>query len=234
MDKKTKYILRALLGVVFCYVVYFIADVMIYTHSMSNTRWKEYAYFFKDSIFQDVDTFAYSYVMKRDIYNVFNYKPNSVGKNIYDRTICLPGDTMYSFVIWEFKDLSNVKLNDIEINSDVDLSQLVIKDGEVLESKSELPVSIHSGFEFHNMNVNLDEKSILIRKIKGANYKGFYGILNRLSLSNENGDHEIFFDFLPKRPSVLLLYKSRKSFFVILINSTIPFDENIIKVLNLR
>ncbi|MNY41144.1 hypothetical protein D3C86_1759330 [compost metagenome] len=56
-----------------------------------------------------------------------------------------------------------------------------------------------------------------------------------MSLSNEKGEHLILSDFTKgPTPTVFLFYKGHQSFYVIIINSENPFDENIIKILNLE
>jgi len=59
------------------------------------------------------------------------------------------------------------------------------------------------------MTVNVDNHSKIEKKIEGRNYKGFIGSINRISLSNENNEHEIFIDYVPIQKQVLfLIYNS--------------------------
>lgn len=174
---------------------------------------------FKDSAKSDINTnFCYTYIKKRDVYNCFHYK-----------------DT-YRIIVWEFKDLSNVELKKATINQNVNLDDVTFESGEVLNKKSGLEATIKYGFAFnHAMTVNLDKFSKIERTFEGTNYKGFYGSINQMSLSNEKGEHEILLDYTKGlTPTVFLFYKGHQSFYIIMINSKKPFDESIIKILNLK
>jgi len=108
--------------------------------------------------------------------------------------------------------------------------------GEILNLGSDLEIPINFGFVFNNvMNVNLDESSKIERTFEGINYKGFYGSINEMSLSNEKGEHEILLNYTRgQTPTVFLFYKGHQSFYIIMINSKKSFDESIIKILNLK
>ena len=75
-----------------------------------NTTSKKYYWIFKDSVIGDIDSnFNFSLVKERDIFNHFIYKGH------------------YLITIWEFKDLSNIDLNQATITSgkiipDLDIS----------------------------------------------------------------------------------------------------------------
>jgi hypothetical protein len=173
---------------------------------------------FKDSVKSDIDTnFCYSYLKKRDVYNNFHYKGT------------------YNIIIWEFKDLSIAELKKATINQNVNLDDVKFGSGEILNKKSDLEITIKYGFAFnYTMNVNLDGYSKIERNFEGANYKGFYGSINKISLSDEKGEHQILLDYTKgQTPTVFLLYKGHQSFYLIMINSEKPLDESIINILNL-
>lgn len=173
----------------------------------------------KDSAKTDIDTnFCYSYAKKRDVYNNFAYK-----------------DT-YNVMVWEFKDLANAELKKATIYRNVNFDDVKFDSGEILNKGNDLEITINYGFVFNDaMNVNLDKYSKIQRDISGPNYKGFYGSINKMSLSNEKGEHQIISDFTTElTPALFLFYKGRQSFFIIMIYSDKPFDENIIKILNLE
>ena len=191
--------------------------------------------FFKDSIKQDIDSINSSDVKDRDICNYFHYVPNSAGKDFSDVYMTHRQDySIYNIVIWEFKDLSKIRLDDIAINPDVNLDSIQLEKGEILNSKSDIQTSIIRGYSFKNMGVNLNTRSTLQKEITGINYKGFYGIVSKMSLINEDGKTQIFFNFFPEQQTLLLFYKGHQSFFLIIINCNKPFDESIIKILNLN
>ena len=56
-----------------------------------------------------------------------------------------------------------------------------------------------------------------------------------MSFANETGETQILFNYQNTvQPTLLLFYKARGSFFVILVNSDEPFDEGIIRMFNLK
>lgn len=236
MDKNTKYLIRIGVMIILGYVIYFIGDYIIYGHSTDLKKWKEYTYLFNDSIIQNVDTFlAYSDVGRNDVYTNFHYIPNDSGRSIEEKFLNNPKDTAYNVVFWEFKKLANIDIDDINIRLNQNLGQLKLKRGEILNSKSDQRVAIHYGFEYNSMNINLDNNSQIDKFITGKNYKGFIGLANRMSFSNENEEHEIFIDYVPPRKQVLfLVYKRKQRFFLIIIRSDKLFDKSIINILNLK
>jgi hypothetical protein len=218
MNKTQKIIVYSAISLVICYFVYFLMGILIFSHSHDRKTYKQYMWLFKDSVKNDIDTnFSYSYFKKRDIYNNIHYK------------------RINHIIIWEFKDLSSADLNKIAINQNVNLDNIKFWSGEVLNVRGSVEIMVNYGFAFKNMNLNLDNISKIERHFETVNYKGFYGILNKMSLSNEKGEHQIIFEYAHSRtPTVLLLYKGHKSFYLIMINSEKPFDESIIEILNLK
>jgi hypothetical protein len=215
-----------------CYVIYFVYVTVRYGHSHDWNTCKQYLWIFKDSVKNDIDppsrySICAGWTKKRDVYNFLHY---------YNK------DEMYIVAIWEFKDLTNINLNNITTYQDTDLSNIKFISGEILNSDSSFPVTINYGFSFHNaMNINLDSYSKVAGTFEGPNYKGFYGKLHKMSFSDEKGKHQIVFDYTDKpyktsfSPTVFLVYKGHQSFYVIIINSEKPFkDASIINILNLQ
>jgi len=201
---------------------YFLYSIFIITknrHHVEITNYRPYLWILNDSIKNEVDTIHFSgYIRKRDI--------------LYEYII----DNQYYISIWDFKDLKGISLNEITINPYVDLSYVDIVPREVLDAKENPEINIELGFSFNgSINLNIDNNSKIIKSIDTPNYKGFYGVVNKLSLSNVKGKHLILFDYTKENePTVFLFYKSNKGFYMILINSkNIPFDESIINLLNL-
>jgi len=236
MNKRFKYLIRVVVVVLVGYVIYFISDYMIFGHSTDLKKWKEYIYLFNDSIIQDVDTIlAYSDVTRNDVYTNFHYIPNDSGRSVEEKFFYNPKDTAYNVVFWEFKKLSNVSVNNVVFRTNKNLDHLKLERGEILNSKSDQRVSIHYGFEYQNININIDNHSKIEKFINGKNYKGFIGSINRMSFSNENEEHEIFIDYLPGQKQVLfLVYKNKNQFFIIIIRSDKQFKENLINILHLQ
>lgn len=218
MNKTLKVIIAGIIAIIISYFFYFFYGIIRYSHSSDWQTYKQYMSIFKDSAKKDINpNFCYSYVKERDVYNNFDYKD------------------IYTIIVWEFKDLANAELKKSTINQNVDLEDVKFEAGEILNKGSDLEFTINYGFVFNSaMNVNLDKYSKIERTFKGANYKGFYGSVNQMSLSNEKGEQQILSGFTKgQTPTVFLFYKGHQSFYIIMINSKNPFDENIIKILNL-
>jgi hypothetical protein len=187
-------------------------------------------WFFKKIIRDNIDpsgySVCYSEVKKHDNRNIFHYYQDG---------------NMYPIVIWEFKDMANASLSKIAVNQHVDFSDIRVR-GVILDSQSSMPVSVKYTAAFHNaMSINLDGLSKIDGTFSGANYKGFYGTIDKMSFSNEKGEQQIVFDYTDKpyktsfSPTVFLLYKGHQSFYVIIINSEHSFkDASIINILNLQ
>ena len=194
-------------------------------HSGDWEKPKDYMWIFKDSVKKDIDTtFYFSWVKKRDIYNHFIYKGH------------------YFITLWDFKDLYPLDLDDVIINSKVSLDELDTSDGkgEVLNSKSSPKIAIRFGRTFHNkIKINLDNNSDILKRIEKENYKGFYGIVNKMTFSN--GSNEDCIQFLypkGKEQTLLLLCKRNPEVYLIIIESqdsiNYKFDENILNILDLE
>jgi hypothetical protein len=170
MYRKLKILAFGLIAIVICYVIYFFYEIIRYSHSSDWQTYKQYVWLIKDSLKNEVDTnFSYSYVKRRDVYNMIHLKG-------------------YNIIIWEFRDLDKTKLKKININQNVNLDGIKFSSGEVLNKKSDLEITIKYGFEFnYGMNVNLDEYSKLEKSIERESFKGFYGSINKMSLSDERG-----------------------------------------------
>jgi len=234
MYKNIKIVFKVIVSFIFCLIVTNIIYSYITSYKSDFVTWKQYMYFFNDSIKPDVDTtLSFSDVKNRDICNFFHYIPNSIGMNMSDKFIYHRKDTIYDVMIWEFKDLSRMKLNDITFIQDVNLDSLKLEKGEILNSKSDIQTSVIQRFSFKKIGVELNTRSTLQKEIKGTNYKGFCGIVSKMSLINENREAQIIFNFFPVKQTVLLFYKGHQSFFLIMINSDKLFEEDIIKILNL-
>ncbi|WP_348799191.1 hypothetical protein [Flavobacterium adhaerens] len=218
-----KIIIAGIVAIGISYLSYFFYGIIRYSHSSDFQAYKQYMWIFKDSAKKDINpNFCYSYVKERDVYNNFDYKDN------------------YNIIVWEFKDMGNAELEKSTINQNVDLGDVKFESGEILNKGSDLEFNINYGFVFnYAINVNLDEYSKIERTFRGANYKGFYGSINQMSFSDKKGEHQILSKYTEgATPAIFLFYKGHQGFYIIMINTMVvskkPFDENIIKILNLE
>lgn len=214
---KLKYILYPAIIIMVCITFH-----QIYSAHSSNfmTTSRKYMFFFKDSIVDKIDTLSASYVADQDILNNFIY---------YDK------DNRYYVAIWEFNNLRNYNLDDVFINTHSIMNKSKFDLQETLNPNGPCPISIKYLYKIDGMILNLDENTKILKELRGKNYKGFYGLVDRISICNKKGDPQIFFNFKSsKTPTIMLLYKGHNSFYVLKINSKKEFDEKIIKILNLN
>ncbi len=220
MSKKFKILGSIALTIVLAYLLYFYFNVIRPSHSFDGQVYKKYLWILKDSARKNIDPlFCYSYAQKQDIYNSFNLKGN------------------YVVIFWEFKSLRNVPLRKVVINQNMYLGDLNFSSGETLNAKSDMPITIKSDYSFKNlMEIDVGTDSKIEKQIKGPNYKGFYGKIKRMALRNENGGDQILFNYVGgPTPTLCLVYKGHKSFFLIVINHIDkPLNPDIIRILNLK
>lgn len=219
MNKLPKYVFFGIIWIIVGYFVLFISGIFIFKH---DTEWivdKKYFNMFNDSARTNVDTlFCSSSVKKNDVYSHFIYKKN------------------YYVSIWEFKNMESISLDEIHYNQKANLDEIKFLAGEVLDVKSSRELTIKFGFNFNNtMQVNLDEYSKIKKTFSGKNYKGFYGIANRIALSDGEGEHQLYFDYENMQAPVLyIFYKKQPSFYVITIDTdSIPLDEKMVGIFKL-
>ncbi|WP_321516023.1 hypothetical protein [Marinifilum fragile] len=126
-------------------------------------------------------------------------------------------------------------MDSIFYNEKLTLDEVDIRSGEIFNPKAKNRVKIKYGYSFNKrFNLHLDKRSEIHKRFEGANYKGFSADIYKMSFSNEYGEHQILFDYLEKIPSVVVLYKARGSFFVIIIDSKYPVHWTAINYLNIE
>ncbi len=238
MNKIAKKIILTFGCLVIGYVIYFIADETMNSHTVFTNRkeWKEYIHLFNESIVQDVDTLSAStYVGNKDIYMSFNYVPGLSFLDKHEQAIFRSKkDTVYFVTFWAFKELDHFPLDSIDFRFNRSLDHLKVGRGEVLSPYSKQPVSIRYGYEYKDITINVDNKSGNVKLINGKNYKGFLGDLNRVSFSNEKEEHDIFIDYEFKRPVLFLVANIDSALYLITINSEIKFDESILSIIDFK
>lgn len=208
-----------IISLVTAYFGYFIYCSAKYSYKIDMNNYKPYFWIFKDSAKIDVDTNIFvGCIRKTDLFYHYIYKQN------------------YYIGIWEFKNLNNVDLGKINFYQKTKLDNVNFFTSEILNKNNSPEITVKFGSFFnHGINLNLDEFSTIIREFKTLNYKGFYGRINKMSLSRENGEHLVIFDCKNEIESYLILfYKRHNRFYVISVNSDLAFDENILKILNLE
>lgn len=218
MNKKIKIVLFSIALIALCYIGYFIYGVVKYSHSHDWETYKNYYWIFKDPIKKEIDTnYSYSLVKDSDVYNDFSYKD-------------------YRIILWEFNDLGNKTVSEIIYNENVDLDNIrKFRSGEILNKNSDLEITVKFGFSLENgFKINLDKNSSIDKKLTGDCYQGFYGHISKLSLCNNNEEHQIILNYTEGiTPSIFLIYEKNEKFYIIIINSKKQLEEDIINILNL-
>ncbi|MCG3164833.1 MAG: hypothetical protein POELPBGB_00592 [Bacteroidia bacterium] len=220
-DMQGKHIIRGIKISVICICVYLIFFTTRFTHTVNIGDYKRCFGIFKDSIKNDIDTLrAIGLVTTKDY----------LYKYVYNKE--------YYISIWEFKDLNSVKLGKVKINLGVDLSKEEIRFGEVLDKKLNPEIPTKFGFNFRDsLNVNISKYATIEKTFETTNYKGFYGVVDRMSLTDKNGKTQVLFNFIEgQTPILIILYKLNEKFYFISVDSKNrqSFDLSIIKILNLR
>jgi len=217
---KLKHILGSIVAIYAC-----VLFSQLYTghYSSFDTVSKKYLFLFKDSAINKIDTINYSWIADQDILNNYLYY-----------------DDKYIIGIWEFKTLQYTNLEDVFINKHSIISNSEFRWQETLDSKGAFPISIKYLYKIDGMILNLGEHTKIIKELIGKSYKGFYGLVNKMSICDKAGKPQIYFNYSKKQtPIVLLLYKGHNSFYLIVIYPNnelykgVTINENIINILNL-
>lgn len=218
MNKITKILLSGIISIIIVYYGYSFCRFFVYGHKTEMGNFKRYIWLFKDSAKSEIDSiFCAGEVKKRDIYFDYIYKQE------------------YFISIWEFKDLNYMNINDISINENVDLGDVKFNEYEIFNKNSWPQITSKLNFSFnHLLGVNLDKSSKILNPLRSPYFNGFYGVINQMSFSDENKKHLILFDYPSgNEPTIVLFYKTSKSFYTIIINSkNKKFDDSIIDIFN--
>jgi phosphate/sulfate permease len=224
MNKISKIIVSIIIAVVMGYLAYFYFSVIRKSHSHNRKTFKQYMWIFKDSIRNDIDTnYCFSYVQKQDVYNNFNLNLNM----------------NYNIIIWEFKTLKKISINDVSITKNKEVSNESFDNGEIINAESNfLPITIKNDYSFKKLvKIEISNDSKIENWINGINYKGFYGKINRIALRNGDDESQIFLDYYhPLTPTLFLVFRGHSGFYLIIINNykSHPIDPNILNILNLK
>lgn len=226
VERKTKLnVKRILLITVFIFISLSLFHYCSNAYHGSWKKSKNYMWIFKDSIKNKINTdFSFSWYRKSDVCSYFIYNGH------------------YPITVWDFKDLPSLELNNITINSHTVFKKIEIGFGKgvILNPNSNPKVAVNFGATFLNkLKINLDDSSKIIRTISTKNYKGFYGIINRMTLTNSSNKDCIQFLYPDGPiPTLLILYKKNLDLYLIKVesndNAHYKFDENILKIFNLK
>lgn len=221
--KKTTIII---FSIIFCILIYAGYSIIMFKkqgHQSELYDYKKLLGVFKETERKYIDSTSLGFdgaIGKNDI--LFNY--------VYKKD--------YYILIWRFNEMKGANLNNIIINKNINLDNVDFDYSEILNANlNYIPkLTLKLGFSLKNtFNVNIDRESNIIRTFNSINYKGFYGSINRISLSNDTYNHVALFNYKSKHePTAFLLYKMNENFYIILINSKKQFDENMLKIFQLE
>jgi len=235
---KSKQILITLAVITLCFFCH-----MFYTmhHSVFNDSNDRHLFIFKDSVLENINKPSFSWVADQDTLTHFVFSEYVKNKKDYYEY----NDTCNNFYIdvWEFNTLKNYELDDVFINEHSKIEKSKFSFGETLNGDGPFSIPIRYLYNIDGMIINLGENSKVIKEFRGVNYKGFYGLIDKISICDKKGEPQIYFDFETKlkptvlmklMPTILILYKGHNGFYLIKINSSIKLDENVINILNLK
>lgn len=142
----------------------------------------------------------------------------------------------FSIHIWEFENIKNANIESVSINEGKDLSEIEFKKYETLDSDDWPKFKTKLGFSLDsNINISLDEFSKITTTFFSEKYKGFCGNINKLSISDQKGEHKVVIEYPFEQGAVLfLLYKKAESLFLIIVDSNQKevVDQRILEIFN--
>lgn len=218
MSKLHKAIIAALITIIISYFSYLFIYSIKHQHKVEMYNYKRYFWLFKDDAIKEIDTSYYTgFIRDKDILCNYTYK------NI-------------EIFIWEFLDLANININNILISNNLNINELATKAKEILNKNNIPEINVLYELYFNkSLNISISKNSIINNYISSVNYKGFYGVLNKMSFSNNFGEHQILFDYGKNYyQTLLILFNKNGRFFVIIFNAKTQIDENIFNILHLN
>ncbi len=221
MNKKIKFLVISILIIAVGY--YFFSSIFLMVlfghHIEMKKDSQKYLWLLQDSVKAKIDIdFFVGFTKKRDSLYEYPYPGHSL---IY---------------IWEFQDLSSAELSNIKINTNVNLEDSRPSSAEAFNLHNPPQFIVKFGGSFGNtMNISLNEYSKISKTIDENNYKGFLGAVNKMAFSNSKGETLVLIDNtgFNAQPTLLLLYKHMKRFYIIIIFTNNQVDDNTLKMLKL-
>jgi hypothetical protein len=230
--RRRNYIIAGLITIIIGY--FLLSFIYVFKNQHKTILYADQKEFLiKDSIKIYLDTIPFGYCRNSDglYWYQIHTQPNQ-------GILC---EIKYHVLIWEFKDLATFNIDSIQFNQNVNLDNLAFKRGENLTPNSLPHIFCIPKLSFNNtLKININEDSKISGWIGSICYKGFYGKINKLSISNNNNDNLIIFDNNQESNQALILfYKFYSNFYLIYImtngrDNEYPIDENILKILNLE
>lgn len=225
-NKKFRIITSAILAIIVYFVlIQPILEGIKYRHKVVKNAYERYFWLLNDSVKLDNtwghDKFLSVTGMVRESDQYFSYN--------------LEGG-IYVHVL-EFKDLNQLRINDVNFNFQGDFSSFKNRKIGILNEDLEGWPVITMKFKlpFHNsLSVNFNPGAKLNAIKDNPDCKAFYGSLNKMSLSNAVNEHLVLFDFSTTPKALITFYTAKSRFFVIIISSGHPLDESCIDLLNLQ
>jgi hypothetical protein len=204
--------------------------ISIHTPVFNNNN-ERHMFIFNDSLLENINKPSYSWVSEQDTLTNFVFSEILKNKKTYYEL----NDTCnnYYVSIWEFNALKKSELDDVFINEHSVIGKSEFLFESKLNGEGDYPISIKYLYKIDGFVLNLGENSKLIKELKGVNYKGFYGLVDKMSICDKEGNPQIYFNYKKLlQPIVLLLYKGHGGVYLITIYSSRKLDENVIKILN--
>lgn len=229
-----KKIIKIFVLFILLYLAFRITHYIIFGHTTDWHSKERFTYLFKNESFQHMDTIYVATARGRyDAVESYHYYPKVQVKQGSNPLLRL-NDVYIRFSIWKFDKFEQIQLSEVRLRTKQNLQDIEHRSGEVIDSESDKRKVIAYGYSYKTITVNTDQDSEIRDWFSGKNYKGFIGSFNRISLSNEKEKHDIYYDFIPFRENVLfMIYKSEKGFFLIVIDSDLDIDRNVLNILNL-
>jgi hypothetical protein len=225
-----KQISRVLVSGAITVILYFflfqpIFEGIKYKHRIVKTDYSRFLWLLNDSIKLDNSLGNAEYFsvtgLERDDDQYFNYN--------------LEGG-VYVHIL-EFKDLGQLRINEVTYNYNGDLSKFKKnRIGIFNEDVVRQPIiSIKFKLPFHNSLIVNFNPNAHINEVKNTPYcKAFFGSLDYMSLSNDEDEHLVLFDFSKAPEELIAFYTINSRFFVFIITSDHSMDESYIKLLKLK
>lgn len=228
LERSKNHIIGYTFGLVLFFVLlyfgHFLFTAIKYQHHNNYSSFEKYLWILQDSVQKNVDTMFYV-GLERESDNLYEYIVDSQsGKKFI--TIC------------HFKNIVINDFDSIVFSHDSSLLDLKLFPAEKLNLESDVrpEITIKSKFSISSsLKVSLNHQSKVIKSINSNDYKGFFGVINKISIANNRGKDLILFDYRNRtQPSLFLFYKRHGNLFLVLINSDGQIDESIIDILSLK
>jgi hypothetical protein len=202
---------------IICYVVFAIYEMARYSYDVQFKPDGTMLKLFKAEDADDV-VVGIKLVRKSDVFHLF-----SVKSDIHVKA-------------WEIKSISNKDFRAVRFTTHLNIAEVVdIPNYEKLNSGHSPETTVHLGpFVQEKLTVNIDKFAEGLKEVNGPNYKGYIGNINRLLISDENGQHKAYwnwrFDYLKQ---MVLAYTFENQLYLVVFYSKKDFDESIADILSL-